>query len=226
MREFNLLDEYPKLDKPRFVSDKKRTILNRIIATKRDQNFFDGHRDNGYGGYKYDGRWSVVAKKISEEYSINESSSVLHINSEKGFLIHEFKKFFPEIKCLGIETSDYAINNSMEEIKPNILKVENYFNLKFSDNSFDFVLAIGVVYALSLTDAIRCIKEIQRISKGKSFINLASYETEKDYQLFKKWSLLGTSFFKKKDWIEILKFCNYTGDYFFTNAQTLNLQDE
>ncbi|MDC0234499.1 class I SAM-dependent methyltransferase [Candidatus Pelagibacter sp.] len=226
MREFNLLDEYPKLDKPRFVSDQKRTIFNRIIATKRDQNFFDGDRDNGYGGYKYDGRWSNVAKKISEEYSINNSSSILHINSEKGYLIYDFKKLFPKLKVLGIETSDYAIKNSIDDIKSNILKVENYLNLKFTDNSFDFVLAIGVVYALSLTDAISCIKEIQRVSKGKSFINLASYETEKDYQLFKKWSLLGTSFYKKKDWIEILKTCNYTGDYFFTNAQTLNLQDE
>jgi len=226
MREFNLLDEYPKLDKPRFVSDKKRTILNRIVATKRGQSFFDGDRDNGYGGYKYDGRWNAVAKKISEKYSINHSSSFLHINSEKGYLVYDFKKLFPKMKCLGIETSDYAIDNSIEEIKPNIIKVENYFNLNFDDNSFDFVLAIGVVYALSLTDAISCIKEIQRISNGKSFINLASYETEEDYQLFKKWSLLGTSFFKKKEWIEILKFCNYTGDYYFTNAQTLNLQNE
>ena len=87
-------------------------------------------------------------------------------------------------------------------------------------------MAIGVVYALSLTDAILCIKEIQRVSKGKSFINLASYETDRDYKLFKKWSLLGTTFLKKKEWIEILNFCNYTGDYFFTNAETLNLQDE
>lgn len=226
MREFNLLDEYPKLDKPRFVSDKKRTILNRIVATKRGQSFFDGHRDNGYGGYKYDGRWNAVAKKISEKYSINHSSSFLHINSEKGYLVYDFKKLFPKMKCVGIETSDYAIDNSIEEIKSNIIKVENYFNLNFDDSSFDFVLAIGVVYALSLTDAISCIKEIQRISSGKSFINLASYETEEDYQLFKKWSLLGTSFFKKKEWIEILKFCNYTGDYYFTNAQTLNLQNE
>ena len=65
MREFNLLDEYPKLEKPRFVSNNKRTIINRIIATKRDKNFFDGDRNNGYGGYKYDGRWNVVAKRIS-----------------------------------------------------------------------------------------------------------------------------------------------------------------
>ena len=226
MREFNLLDEYPKLEKPRFVSNNKRTIINRIIATKRDKNFFDGDRNNGYGGYKYDGRWNVVAKKISNEYSIDNKSSFLHINSEKGFLLHDFKKLFPKLKCTGIETSEYAIQNSLDDIKSNILKVENYINLKFNNNSFDFVLAIGVVYALSLTDAILCIKEIQRVSKGKSFINLASYETDIDYKLFKKWSLLGTTFLKKKEWIEILNFCNYTGDYFFTNAETLNLQDE
>mgnify|MGYP003327500075 CR=1 FL=1 len=36
MREFNLLEDYPKLDKPRMVSDKLRTIDHRIIASKRD----------------------------------------------------------------------------------------------------------------------------------------------------------------------------------------------
>ena len=85
MREFNLLEEYPKLNKPRYISDKTRTITNRIIASRRDEEFFDGDRNNGYGGYVYDGRWVSVANKISKEYILNENSKFLHINSEKGF---------------------------------------------------------------------------------------------------------------------------------------------
>ena len=224
MREFNLLDEYPKLDKPRFVSDEKRTIKNRIIASERNYDFFDGERDNGYGGFKYDGRWEKVANKIYNEYKLNEKSSLLQLNSEKGFLISDFKKNFPDIKCIGLETSDYAIDNSIPEIKKNINKVDNYIKLNFLNDTFDFVLAIGVIYALTITDLLKCIKEIQRVGNGKSFITLASYTDEKDYWLFKNWTLIGALILKKEEWVDVLKYANYTGDYYFTNAQTLNLQ--
>ena len=67
MREFNLLNDYPKPDKPRFVSSKLRSIENRISASYRDKNLYDWDRNNGYGGYKYDGRWVKVAKNICTE---------------------------------------------------------------------------------------------------------------------------------------------------------------
>ena len=57
MREYNLLNEYPNSLNHRLVGDNLRTIEHRIISTYRDQNFFDGDRNYGYGGYKYDGRW-------------------------------------------------------------------------------------------------------------------------------------------------------------------------
>ena len=50
--------------------------------------------------------------------------------------------------------SNYAINNSMKSVR-NYLKVGNYIDLKFKDNEFDFVLALGVVYALNLADGIK-----------------------------------------------------------------------
>tara|TARA_B100002019_G_C21038738_1_gene483375 strand:- start:36 stop:716 length:681 start_codon:yes stop_codon:yes gene_type:complete len=226
MREFNLLGEYPKLDQPRLVSNKKRTIINRIIASKRDKEFFDGDRENGYGGFTYDGRWKKIVKKIFDEYKLVSNSNLLQLNSEKGFFIYDLKKEYPKAKSIGLETSNYAVKNSVEEIKNNILKVDNYTKLEFKNNSFDFVLAIGVVYALNITDLINCIKEIQRVGKGKSFINLGSYESFEEYDLFKKWSLLGSTFLKKKEWIEVLNHCGYTGDYYFTNAKTLNLKYE
>ena len=93
MREFNLLSDYPVLKK-RYVSDSSRTIKNRIIASERDHDFFDGERNNGYGGFKYDGRWEKIAHKIYKEYKLNEKSSLLQLNSEKGFLISDFKNSF------------------------------------------------------------------------------------------------------------------------------------
>ena len=73
MDEFNLLNEYPKLDKPRYVSDDKRTINHRIISSLRDKDFFDGDRNYGYGGFKYDGRWKTIAEKVIDRYKLNEN---------------------------------------------------------------------------------------------------------------------------------------------------------
>ena len=85
-------------------------------------------------------------------------------------------------------------------------------------------MALGVIYTHSLNDAIKCLKEIQRAGKGKSFITLASYNNSEDYWLFKDWTVIGTTILKKEEWVEVLKHVNYTGDYFFTNAQVLNLK--
>ena len=41
-----------------------RTIKNKFIAWKLDREYYDGERINGYGGYKYDGRWKTFLPKI------------------------------------------------------------------------------------------------------------------------------------------------------------------
>ena len=224
MRKFNLLSEYPKSETPRYVGSNIRTIDHRIVASYRDKRFYDGERNCGYGGFKYDGRWEKIAHKICEEYNLKEDSAFLQLNCDKGFLLNDLKNINANMKIQGLETSDYAISNSMENVKKNIKKCENYLQLKYEENQFDFVLALGVVYALNLTDAMQCLKEIQRVSKGNSFITLASYKSEKEYWLFKQWTVLGTTILQEKEWIQVLEHVGYTGDFFFTNVQTLNLK--
>ena len=223
MREFDLLQDYPKLKNPRLVGDNLRTIDHRIIAAKRDRNFFDGDRNFGYGGFKYDGRWKDIAKRIVGEYKLNDKSRLLQIGSEKGFLLNDIKDLLPKIEMIGLETSEYAIKNSMQSIKENVLLCENYTKLNFPNNYFDFCIALGVVYTQTLPDAILLLKEISRISK-KSFITLASYENEDDYWLFKQWTLLGSLTLKKEEWEKVMLHSKYDGDYSFTNSKKLNLQ--
>ena len=224
MRQFNLLSDYPKSKSIRYVGSNLRTIDHRIVATYRDKRFYDGDRNYGYGGFKYDGRWKKIASKSCEEYNLDENSKFLQLNCEKGFLLNDLKNLKSNMEIYGLETSKYAIDNSMENVKQNIQKCDNYLELKYSDRYFDFVIALGVVYTHNLTDAIKCLKEIQRVSKGKSFVTLASYKTLEDYWLFKKWSVLGTTILLEDEWIKLLQHSNYNSDYFFTNAQTLNLK--
>ena len=223
MKEFNLLNNYPKLFKPRYVSKKLRTINHRIVSANRGKDFFDGNRNYGYGGFNYDGRWIPIAHKIINKYKLKKGSSILQINSEKGFLLKDIKDINPGIKVQGLETSKYALRNSIKEIKNNITLVENYNHLKFKDNKFDFIIALGIIYTLTIKDAINTLKEIQRVGKGKSFITLASYSNEKDYWLFKDWTLIGSTILKKNEWIKVMKAAKYSGDFYFTNSQTLNI---
>ena len=223
MSKYNLFANYTNKQTKRIAKKSYRTINNRIISTYRGKEFFDGDRKNGYGGYYYDGRWKKYAKKIIKRYKLTNKSKILHINCEKGFILNDIKNEIPKIEIYGTESSEYAINKSLKSVKSKIFFTDPT-KLPFKKNYFDFVLAIGVVYALSLTDVIKCIKEIKRVSKNKSFINLATYKKNKDLELFKDWSLLGTTFLKESEWIKVLKHTKYLGDYYFSSAHSLGLK--
>jgi len=225
MREFDALTGYPEPQTPRVVHPKIRTIHNRIVASYREKAFYDGERNDGYGGFNYDGRWAPIAKNIMEEYSLNDRSAILQIGSDKGFLLHDFLEISPSLKVRGVEVSEYAIETTMPSVKSCIRKAP-FTELPFADDEFDFVIAIGPVYSLNLPDAIRCLKEIQRVGKGQSFVTLGAYETEEDFRLFRYWTLLGSTVLSKEDWVEVLDHVGYTGDYKFNTANSLNLVEE
>ena len=224
MKEYNLLSDYSQIKVKRFVGKGIRNIEHRIIASERGNLFFDGDRNFGYGGLKYDGRWSGVAKKIIKKFDLKDNSKILQIASEKGFLIHEIKKINPKINVLGFETSKYAVSKTIKPVKKLIKKFTSFSDLSLIHSKFDCIIALGVVYIHTLSDAIQLLKNIQRLSKGKSFITLASYETEKDYWLFKDWTVLGSLLYKKEEWKKIMKYAGYKGYYSFTNSKKLNLK--
>ena len=222
MRAFDALAGYPEPSTPRYVGPHLRTIRHRITASCRGREFYDGERTTGYGGFVYDGRWVPIAKRMVEEYRLNGTSSVLQVNCEKGFLLHDLCAAMPGLRVAGTEISNYAIETALPGVRPHLIKAP-FTALPFSDRSFDLVIAIGAVYALNLADAIQCLKEIQRVGKGRSFVTLASYETERDRRLFEWWTLLGTTILREEEWLEVLRHVEYTGDYKLTSAKTLNL---
>ena len=63
MAEINLLRHYPrgtrKMETPRSLDP-----ANRETALKFGAEYFDGKREQGYGGYRYDGRWVPIARDI------------------------------------------------------------------------------------------------------------------------------------------------------------------
>lgn len=215
MREFDAFPTYPPAKR---VAN--RTILNRIAASYRDHEFYDGDRQNGYGGFKDDGRWGPVAEHLIKVYDLTKDSQVLQVGCHKGFLLYELLK--RGINVRGTDISDYAISQAPDEVGPFIRKAP-FNRLPFSRGEFDLVLCVSPVYAQTLHHAIQTLREIGRVGKGKSFITLGAYETKDDYWLMQKWSILGNLIFRKDEWIEVLNHAGYGGDYRFDTPQFLGL---
>mgnify|MGYP001185841483 CR=1 FL=1 len=210
---------YDLLESPRIKRDiKSRTInkeKNRILASKFDRDYFDGSRETGYGGYKYDGRWIPIAKKIIKKFNLKENDKFLDVGCAKGFLMHDINNLSSgKINVHGIEISDYAINLSMPSIKNKIIK-GNCKKLPFGDKEFNFTCAINTIHNLELADCIEAIKEIQRVSK-QSFIQVDAYRNKAEYDIFIDWMLTAKTFLMPQEWKKLFRKCNYSGYYFWT----------
>ena len=97
--------------------DDKVNCMN--IAKQYGKDYWDGDRRYGYGGYKYiPGRWKPVAEKLIKIYNLKSGSKVLDIGCGKGYLIYEMKLLIPDLHVIGIDFSDYGLENAKKEIKP------------------------------------------------------------------------------------------------------------
>lgn len=213
MAEINLLNTYPKT---------KRNIEERAQATDEDirlskqfgKEYFDGTRNQGYGGYKYDGRWVAVAKRFQEHYGLTAESRVLDIGCAKGFLLHDFRQVIPGITVAGIDISQYAIDNVIEDVRP-FVQVGNARSLPYPDKSFDLVIAINTIHNLKLPDVKTALREVQRVSRGNAFVVLDSYRTPEEKETFLKWVLTAETHMYTQEWQALFKEVGYTGDYYW-----------
>jgi len=198
-----------------------RKLKNKFIAWKLDREYYDGDRNNGYGGFSYDGRWLDLLPRFIKRYNLNNKSKILDLGCKKGFIMRDLKTLLPRAKVYGIEDHIYPIKNAEKEIKKKII-FSNYYDIPFKKNYFDLVIGFSSIYKYNFIDVVKTIKEINRVSK-QSFITIASYSTKKEKEIFYKWTLLGTTVLHKKEWMEIFKLTKYKGDFYFTTPKSLNL---
>lgn len=200
----------------------KRDYLGRVqeipkakaatIAKKFDKEYWDGDRKYGYGGFKYDGRWLSVAEKLAAHYNLKPGQKVLDVGCGKGFLLYDLTLAVPGLEVFGIDISQYAINNSKEEIR-NSLKIENATNLPFEDNYFDLIISINTLHNLPCYDLEKALKEIQRVGKKNKYIVVESYRNEEEKVNLLYWQLTCESFYSPKEWNWWFNHCKYDGDY-------------
>jgi ubiquinone/menaquinone biosynthesis C-methylase UbiE len=215
MKEINLLRSLPKSKR-----DLSQRILNRdknVIAISKEfgQMYFDGPRDYGYGGYKYDGRWRNVAKDLIEEYSLSSGMRVLDIGCAKGFLLKDLMIECPGLECFGIDISEYAIKNCEPEVKDR-LQLGTAKSLPFANDSFELVISINTIHNLERAEAKQALSEIQRVSKSNSYVVVDSFNTPEEKEIFEKWVLTAKFYGYPSDWLTLFEEAGYTGDYSWT----------
>jgi SAM-dependent methyltransferase len=215
LKKINLLKFFPTIHR-NIASRNKNKKKNKNLALRFSKDYFDGSRNSGYGGYYYDGRWVNVAKFIIKKYKLKKNSKILDIGCAKGFLMYDLLKVSKnKIKVYGVDISSYAKSKAMPLIRRKI-KICNCKKLPFKDNFFDFVISINTLHNLKKADCINSLKEISRVSKGKSFIQVDSYTNKKGYKKFIDWMLTAKTFLIPKKWKELFKIAGYNGDYYWT----------
>jgi SAM-dependent methyltransferase len=214
-KEIDLLINYPKAKRNVDERGAEKTEEDRALARKFGKDFFDGDRKNGYGGFSYMSRfWQPVIPTFKDYWNLTKSSSVLDVGCAKGFMLYDFQQIIPGITVKGIDVSEYAIENSMNEIRDHV-SVANAINLPFDDNSFDVVISVNSVHNLEREECAKALQEIERVSKGKSFITVDAYRNEEEKKRMYNWNLTAKTIMSVDEWEKFFNEIGYTGDYFW-----------
>lgn len=214
-KEIDLLVNYPKSKRNLDERAAGKTDEDRALARKFGQEFFDGDRRTGYGGFSYNPRfWQPVIPTFIEHWGLTGQSSLLDVGCAKGFMLHDLKELIPGISVKGVDVSEYAITNAFPTVIDDV-QVADARRLPFPDKSFDVVVAINTVHNLDRSDCIRALSEIERVARGRAFITVDAYRNDEEMRRMYAWNLTARTILSVDDWIKLFAEAGYTGDYFW-----------
>lgn len=214
-QEIDLMVNYPRSKRNVDERGATKTDADRALARKFGKEFFDGERSHGYGGFNYHPRfWQPVIPTFQNHWGLTGQSSVLDIGCAKGFMLHDLAELIPSITVKGVDVSRYAIENAIEDMKPHV-QVANATHLPFPDKSFDVVISVTTVHNLERTECIQALREIERVSRGHSFITVDAYHDEAERDRMHAWNLTAKTVLHVDEWRELFREAGYTGDYYW-----------
>ena len=214
-KEIDLLVNYPKTKRNLEERLASKTEADRAIARQFGREFFDGDRNHGYGGCNFMPRfWQPVIPTFKEYWNLSSNSSLLDVGCAKGFMLHDLAELIPGITVKGVDISKYAIENAIADMKSHV-EVANATYLPFPDKSFDVVISINTIHNLEREECGKALQEIERVSRGKSFITVDAYRNEQEKERMYAWNLTAKTIMTVDEWIIFFKEVGYTGNYFW-----------
>ena len=184
------------------------------LAMKWDVDYWDGGRDTGYGGYKYDGRWRKVADAMIAEYGLKPGARILDVGSGKGFILHDFKEALPDCEVAGIDVSPYGVAHTMDSVKP-FCQVGHASKLPYPDKHFDLVISINTLHNLYNYELYSAFQEIERVARGAKYICVEGYRNEREKVNLMYWQLTCRAFHTPEEWQFVFDQTGYKGDHEF-----------
>jgi protein-L-isoaspartate(D-aspartate) O-methyltransferase len=216
LKQIDFLQKYNMSSKRDYVG--RVTQFDKAACAEKAKqwgyDYWDGERQYGYGGYKYDGRWLPLAKQIAEQYGLKAGDRLLDVGCGKGYLLFEFTRAVPGLEIAGLDISQYAIDHAKEEVKPFLVQ-GHARQLPFPDKSFDFIYSNTTLHNLPPQDLYPAIKEIERVRRRDAWIGVESFRNEREKANLLYWQLTCEAFYTPAGWRWWFEHCGYQGDYGF-----------
>jgi ubiquinone/menaquinone biosynthesis C-methylase UbiE len=128
-------------------------------------------------------------------------------------MMHDFAELIPDIIVKGIDISSYAIENTIDDMKPHV-QIADAVDLPFPDKFFDVVISINTVHNLQRTECGQALKEIERVSNS-AFVTVDAYHNEAERERMLAWNLTGLTIMHVDEWKAFFDTVGYTGDYYW-----------
>lgn len=177
--------------------------------------YFDGSRDYGYGGYRYDGRWVPVAEDIVAHYGLTPGQRVLDVGCAKGFLVKDLLGACRGLDVWGLDISHYAQSHAEPEARGRLV-CGSCDALPFADASFDLVIGLDVIHNLERAGVVRALREFERVGRGRSYIRVDSYRTPQERAVFVDWVLTARFHDYPEGWEAVFAEAGFRGDWTWT----------
>ena len=213
-REFvGLIHKSTKRDYVARVTERDKAEVAEL-ALQWDYDYWDGSRQTGYGGYRYDGRWRKVADAMVATYGIKPGMRILDVGSGKGFLLHDFTEACPGVEVAGIDISQYGVAYTMESVRP-FVQVGHAAKLPYPDQHFDLIVSINTLHNLYIYDLWSALRELERVGRGAKYLCVEAYRNEREKVNLMYWQLTCRAFHTPQEWEWIFAQTGYTGDHEF-----------
>jgi SAM-dependent methyltransferase len=212
--EVNLLRHYPR-DTRKTAGPRSVDPANRAAALRFGAEYFDGKREQGYGGYRYDGRWIPIARDIVAHFGLKAGDRVLDVGCAKGFLVKDLRAICPGLEVYGLDISDYALRHAEPEAAGRLVR-GTADQLPFAAGWFQAVLCINVIHNLDRRRCLAALREIERLAPGRGYVQVDAYRSEAEREVFMGWVLTAVTFLRPEEWCGLFAEAGYAGDYYWT----------
>jgi SAM-dependent methyltransferase len=189
------------------------TDADRELSRQFGFDYFDGSRQHGYGGYRYDPKyWGRTVDLMIEHFSLNPGASILDVGCAKGFTMYDFSRALPTQRVVGLDVSEYALAHRMQDERLSYVR-GTAETLPFADDSFDLVICINTLHNLPLELCKEGVREIERVSRGGSYIVVDGWRTLEEEQSLREWVLTAQTMMSASEWGDLFTECGFSGDY-------------